>query len=83
MPSRSSRPPPKPTPPRIREQVLDYCRRVKAPILIGRLAVDLGWWANLNPIEALLEDLVRDGLLRHLTEEECRRFDVTFAYASV
>jgi hypothetical protein len=83
MSSRPSQPPPKPTPAGIRQRTVDYCRRVKCPILIGNLAVELGWWANLRPMEDLLESLVDEGVLRRLTQDECRKFDVYFAYALV
>jgi hypothetical protein len=73
----------KPPPPQIRQQAIEYCRRVGKPILIGHLSLHLGWWASLADTEALLEDLVSEGLLRRLTETECRTFGVTFAYALV
>lgn len=60
-----------------------YCARVRKPILIGMLAADLGWWASLRATEALLEELVVDGVCRHLTPSECREFGILFGYAVV
>ena len=63
--------------------MLSYCARVRKPILIGPLTADLGWWAGLRETEALLEGLVREGLCRYLTTDECRAFGITFGYAAV
>ena len=59
---------------------LAYCRKVRQPILIGNLSVELGWWSNLRDTEALLEDFVAEGVLRHLTAKECQSFGISFAY---
>lgn len=56
---------------------------MQKPILIGMLAADLGWWASLRATEALLEELVVDGVCRHLTPSECREFGILFGYAVV
>lgn len=53
------------------------------PLLIGVGAVHLGWWATLNETEALLEELVTDGVLRHATREECRNFGLRFGFLPV
>jgi hypothetical protein len=73
----------KPLPPQVRELALAYCRKVRQPILIGNLSVELGWWSNLRDTEALLEDLVYEGVLRPLTTKECQSFGVSFAYGVV
>lgn len=67
----------------MRQAAIEYCKRVRKPILIGRLATDLGWWADLRAVETLLEEFVAEGLCRRLTEDECRQFDISFGYASV
>ena len=73
----------KPPPQQVREKAIAYCVRVRKPILIGYLAADLGWWASLRETEALLEDLVAEGICRRLTPAECREFGIMFGYASV
>ena len=73
----------KPPSQEIRQRAIAYCARVRQPILIGLLAADLGWWASLRATEALLEELVLDGVCRRLTPSECREFGITFGYAAV
>lgn len=68
----------------IRPRALEYCLKVKKPILIGRLAIEIGWWWwGIEDAEVLLNQMVAEGILRELTEEERQQFDVRFGYAVV
>ena len=67
----------------IRQTALEYCLKVKKPILIGRLAIGVGWWWSIADTEVLLKQMVAEGILRELTEEERQQFDVRFGYAVV
>lgn len=53
------------------------------PMLIGRAAVHLGWWATLPDTESLLEEMVKDGALRPATDVELREAGVRFGYMTV
>lgn len=67
----------------LRQKALDYCRKVRAPILVGRLALEVGWWLSIEDTETLLDEFVREGLVRKLTPEELRQFDIRFGYTLV
>jgi len=58
-------------------------QRAPRPLLIGHGAVHLGWWATLNDTEDILEELVKEGVLRHATRPECRWFGIRFGYLLV
>jgi hypothetical protein len=53
------------------------------PLLIGAGAVHLGWWATLNETESILEELVKDGVLRHVTKHERWEHGIRFGYVPV
>lgn len=53
------------------------------PILIGPTAVHLGWWATLPETEALLEEMVTAGTLRHATRAECKTAGIRHGYVLV
>jgi hypothetical protein len=53
------------------------------PLLIGKGAMYLGWWATLPETEALLEEMVKEGVLRHATRAECRTAGIRFGYVVV
>lgn len=50
------------------------------PALIGFIAVELGWWATLAETEAILEGLVKDGLLRRITPKEASACGIRHGY---
>jgi hypothetical protein len=66
-----------------RQKAMAYFARVQTPILVGRLASELGWAASLEQTEALLEEFVAEGVCRRLTADECRWFGISFGYAPV
>jgi hypothetical protein len=59
---------------------VEIVNRLGKPALIGIVAVQLGWWATLDETEALLDDLVREGLLRRLTPDEEKACCMRHAY---
>jgi hypothetical protein len=58
-------------------------KQAPKPLLIGLAAVHLGWWATLNETESLLEELVKDGTLRHVTKHERWEYGIRFGYVPV
>jgi hypothetical protein len=70
----------RPAPHEVRRLVLEYARNASRPLLIGAVAMHLGWWATLAETEKLLESLVTEGLLRHLTPSESSRCGVRHGY---
>lgn len=71
------------TNPAHRQLVLDYCLRKQPPILVGRILTETKMLFSLPDVEGILEDLVTEGILRHLTPVECSQFDVAFGYKMV
>ena len=70
--------------PEQRQLVLGALRkRSPRPILIGEVTFMLESWATLRWTESMLEEMVKDGVLRHLTREEKRNFDVRHGYLPV
>jgi hypothetical protein len=64
--------------------LLDLARRTAPkPLLIGCGAVHLGWWASLPETEAVLESMVKEGVLRHATRAELREWGLRFGYMPV
>jgi hypothetical protein len=59
---------------------LGFIQRAQGPILVGKLALHLGWWISVEETEALVLDLVREGYLRLLTPEEASAFGVRHGY---
>ncbi len=55
-------------------------KRAPRPILIGEVAMQLGWWATLKETEALLEEMIHDGTLRRPTKAEYKEYGVRFGY---
>ncbi len=75
-----------PRPPRAEQKavLLQLARELAPkPLLIGPGAVRLGWWATLPETEAMLEELVREGVLRHATETELAEVGLRFGYLPV
>lgn len=73
-------------PPReeLKTSLLELARRqAPKPVLIGVAAMHLGWWARLNETEALLEELVKESVLRHATTPECWDHGIRFGYVLV
>ena len=66
-----------------RTPILEYCRKRRSPILIGRALMEARVQASLDEIETVMEDLTAEGILRHLTRDECRNFGISFGYALV
>ena len=64
--------------PKARAAVLEYIRDLNRPITIGEVSLELGW--RLPETEALVEDLVREEILRPLTDRELRSFDLKQAF---
>lgn len=65
-------------------RLLDLTRQLAPkPLLIGRAATHLGWWATLGDTEALLEELVSERVLRHATKQELREHGLRFGYLPV
>ena len=52
-------------------------------MLIGAVAMHLGWWATLAEAEKLLEGLVVEGVLRHLTPSEASQCGLRHGYVLV
>jgi hypothetical protein len=74
----------RPAPHEIRRLVLEYAGRSSSrPLLIGAVAMHLGWWATLAETENLLEGLVSEGLLRHLTSSESILCGVRHGYVLI
>ena len=74
----------KPTPDQQKQSILDHAKkRDPRPILTGEVALMLGWWASLRDTEAVLDDMVKDGVLRFVTNEECLTFGVRHGYRLV
>lgn len=64
-----------------RDEVVRYAKkRAPRPILIGDVALNLGWWSTIRKTEELLEEMVEDGVLRRATEAECRTYDIKCGY---
>jgi hypothetical protein len=53
------------------------------PMLVGWGAVHLGWWASLPDTEELLEEMVREGVLRRATKAELREHGLRHGYCPV
>ena len=66
-----------------RTPILEYCRAKRKPILVGRALTETKIPATLTEVEAIFEDLVQEGLLRRLSSEECKQFDLWVGYALV
>jgi hypothetical protein len=64
--------------------LLAFARQIAPkPLLIGRGAMHLGWWATLPETEEILEEMVKEGTLRHATRSECRTAGIRFGYVVV
>lgn len=64
--------------------ILAYAnKRYPRPILVGDVALMLGWWATLRGTELMLDAMVNQGLLRAATKAECRTYDVRQGYFPV
>ena len=73
-----------PSPDEQKNTILAYAhKRLPRPILIGEMAVLLGWWATLKDTEIIMNEMVAEGLLRCLTEEERRGFGIRHGYLAV
>ena len=75
-----------PRPPREEQKasLLALARKLAPkPILIGTGAMHLGWWATLPETEALLEEMVKERVLRHATRAECLEAHIRFGYVVV
>jgi hypothetical protein len=68
----------------VKARVVEYCRRRKAPILIGMVHMEARVVGTLDEVEGLLDELVEDGVLQKFNGSEAqRRFGVHCAYALV
>lgn len=65
-----------------RETVLWLLQR-QPRILIGEACLAIGPYWRLKDAEALLEDMVTEGVLRHATSEENSYFGVSWSYVMV
>ena len=75
---------PRPSKEEQKATLLAYAKLIAPrPVLIGRAATHLGWWATLPETEALLEEMVRDDVLRQLVEKERRAYGIRFGYVLV
>lgn len=75
MSMRSSRP----TTAEVRGPILDFFKkRSPLPVLIGFIATELK--VSLAEAEGYLEDLAHEGVVRVLSNEECRKFGITHGY---
>lgn len=70
----------RPTTVDIRAMALGFIDRAHGPILVGKLAMHLGWWVSIEETEKLVADLVGDGYLRLLTPEEAKACGVRHGY---
>jgi len=72
-------------PPRAEQKqtILALAKATTRPLLIGDVAVKLGWWATLKDTEALLEEMVCEGTLRPMTKEEGWAYGVRWGYRAV
>lgn len=65
-------------------KLLTFARAIAPkPMLIGRAAVQLGWWATLPETEALLEEMVREGALRRASKTELSEHGLRHGYCAV
>jgi hypothetical protein len=63
-----------------KKMVLETYARTDRPILAGPTSMLRGWQGTLAETEDLLEDMVRDGKLRRVTDAEKRQYDVQTGY---
>lgn len=76
----------KPAPSLVEQQrlIMAYAhKRAPRPILVGDVALMLGWWATLRGTEQQLDSMVNQGLLRAATLAECHTYDVRQGYFPV
>jgi DNA-binding IclR family transcriptional regulator len=65
-----------------RQKILDYFQKpMDRPVLVGQVCLALN--LRLAEVEGVLEGLVADGLLRHATPAEMKRYDIHQGYVLV
>jgi hypothetical protein len=74
---------PKLPPDKARVVLLSLFEKTTRPVLVGPACIALGPLWSLAETYALFESLVAEGRLRHLTDDERRRFDVSEGYLLV
>lgn len=71
----------RPTTPEIKKRILQHAaNHPEVPLLVGQLAVKLGWWATIDKVQEYLEDMAADGLLRRTTPAEDRTYGIHEGY---
>lgn len=80
-------PPPRtakvPTREEAKQAIQILLRKAYRPVPIGAASLHLGGFWNLARTEELFMELIHEGLIRHITPEECRKFDLHEAFVLI
>jgi hypothetical protein len=57
------------SPAEIEEMILAYCKQKARPVTIGEVSSHLGWWAQLDWVESLMDELCLAGKLNRQQNE--------------
>lgn len=72
----------KPTREQARQKALWLFARTERPVLVGHLSLELPYY-SLDDAESVLLEMVRDGLIRPVTEEEKVEYDIRHGFMLV
>lgn len=72
----------KPTREQARQKALWLFTRTDRPVLVGHLALELAYY-SLDDAESVLLEMVRDGLIRPVTEAEKKEYDIRHGFMLV
>lgn len=63
-----------------KKTILRHAERREHPVLVGEAALVLGPLWSLTEVESLISEMVREGGIRPITEEEKARWDLRHGY---
>lgn len=61
-------------------EILQQAKRAMVPLLIGPVASSIGHYARLEAVEAILEEMCEEGVLRRITKEESWKHGIQHGY---